>query len=231
MAALIGAYGGVTLGGITATGNVLGNAQVGNNQPGTLPPSAPPAAPPSAAATTKISTLLDDDPVIGSPDAPVTIVEFTDYQCPFCARHFTNTYGLLKSAYIDTGKVRYVVRDFPLSFHPEAQKGSEATECAREQGKFEEMHDRIFQNQGSMNVAQYKLWAGEFGLNQPQFDTCLDSGKFAQEVADDVNDGAAVGVGGTPSFVIGKSGGDGQLVVGAQPFAVFEGAIEAALAA
>jgi len=90
----------------------------------------------------------DDDPSIGSDDATVTLIEFTDYQCPFCARHFTQTFGQIKSNYIDTGKVKYVSRDFPLGFHQHAQKSALASECADDQGKFWEMHDVLFQKQG-----------------------------------------------------------------------------------
>jgi len=216
VAALVGSFGGVSLGGITAptTGEVV------QETPSTTTPTQ--QRPPAPSGTVNTADLLDDDAFLGDDNAPVTIVEFTDYQCPFCSRHFTNTYPTLKSKYINNGQVKYVIRDFPLSFHQEAQKASEATECAREQGKFFEMHDAIFQNQQSMGIALYKQKAADFGLNTQQFNSCLDSGKFEQEVKADFAAGQQAGVSGTPSFFIGKSNGNGQKVVGAQPLAVFE---------
>lgn len=97
---------------------------------------------------------VDDDAVKGDANAPVTIIEFTDYQCPFCSRHFEQTFGQIESEYIDTGKVKYVVRDFPLGFHPNAQKAAEAAECAGDQGRYWEMHDQLFSNQGEWSGLQ-----------------------------------------------------------------------------
>ena len=187
----------------------------------------PPAAPtPPAPAPSGNPASADDDAFLGEEDAPVTIVEFTDYQCPFCGRHFTQTFGQIKSTYIDTGKVKYVTRDYPLSFHPFAQKASEATECAEDQDAFWEMHDKLFANQTALDVASLKSYAGGLGLNQTKFDDCLDSGTHAAEVQKDMADGSASGISGTPGFwVIGKDG-KGELVSGAQPFASFQAAIE-----
>ena len=98
--------------------------------------------------------LKDDDVVQGDANAPVTIVEFSDFQCPYCGRNFEQTYPQIKKLYIDTGKVKYVMRDFPLNFHPEAQKAAEAAGCAEEQGKFWEMHDKLFSNQQDLSVAR-----------------------------------------------------------------------------
>lgn len=186
-----------------------------------------PAAPtPAPAPSPSNPPSADDDAFLGEEDAPVTVIEFTDYQCPFCGRHFTQTFGQIKSTYIDTGKVKYVTRDYPLSFHQNAQKASEATECAEEQGSFWEMHDKLFQNQQLLDVASLKSYAGQLGLNQTAFDTCLDGGEYAAEVQKDFADGSAAGISGTPGFwVIGKDG-KGELVSGAQPFASFQAAIE-----
>jgi len=189
---------------------------------GALAPSAP-AAP--SAPTGPIEVSLDDDPVIGDENAPITIVEFSDYECPFCGRHFQQSYPQLKADYIDTGKVRLVFRDYPLPFHPSAQKAAEAAECAGDQDKYFEMHDKLFSNQQALSVADLKKYAGELGLNQKEFDECLDSGKQASEVQNDLNDGSKYGVSGTPSFFI-----NGLLLVGAQPYSEFKRVIDAELA-
>jgi len=187
----------------------------------------PPAAPtPAAPAPAGNPPSVDDDPFLGEENAPVTIVEFTDYQCPFCGRHFSQTFGQIKSSYIDTGKVKYVIRDFPLSFHPFAQKAAEATECAEEQDSFWEMHDKLFANQNTLDVASLKGYAAELGLDQDAFDTCLDGGEFAAEVQKDMADGSAAGISGTPGFWVIGADGKGELVSGAQPFASFQAAIE-----
>lgn len=167
---------------------------------------------------------LDDDPSIGSENAPVTIVSFEDYQCPFCGRAFQQTFPLIKKDYIDKGKVKYVYRDFPLSFHPEAEPAAEAANCAGEQGKYWGMHDLIFQNQDTMGNAAYKQFAQQLGLNTKQFNECLDTSKYSQEIQDDFNYGAQVGVSGTPTFFI-----NGIRLVGAQPYQAFQQIIEAEL--
>jgi len=190
-------------------------------QPTQAAPSAPSAQQPSA--VTQVSA--DDDPVKGNKNAPVTIIEFGDFQCPYCGRFFSDTLPSIEQKYIQTGKVKMVYRDFPLSFHPEAQPAAEASECADEQGKFWEFHNKIFENQQSMGAASYKQWASEIGLNVNQFNSCVSSGKYKQEVQKDFADGSSYGVSGTPSFFI-----NGRLVSGAQPYQVFEQAIEAALA-
>ena len=165
-----------------------------------------------------------NDPMIGDADAPVTIVEVSDFQCPFCERFYSQTYLALKEDYVDTGKVKIVFRDFPLSFHPEAEPSAIAAECANEQGKFWEFHDLIFENQGSMSASAYLQWAEEIGLDMDQFSECVDTQKYKSEVADDYNDGGRLGITGTPGFFV-----NGELVTGAQPYSVFAAAIEAAL--
>jgi len=192
----------------------------------------PQLQPPSAGAPqgqpqlpTRQNIDLDDDPVLGDPKAPVTIVSFEDYQCPFCKRSFDQTFPLLKKEYIDTGKVKYVYRDFPLSFHPQAQAAAEAGECADDQGKFWEYHDALFQNQQSLSSALYSQLAGQLGLDVEEFDQCLQSGKFTQEVQNDFAYGSSVGVSGTPTFFI-----NGIKLVGAQPYQAFKQVIDAELA-
>lgn len=171
-----------------------------------------------------VDVSADDDAFLGNKNAPVTLIEFSDFQCPFCRKFMIDTLPQIKKEYIDTGKARLVYRDFPLSFHPGATPAAEGAECAEEQGKFWEMHDAIFneqQKQGSgtiqFTVDDVKKWAAKIGLNTSKFNQCLDSGKYKQEVEKDIADGSAAGVSGTPAIFI-----NGRLVVGAQPFAAFK---------
>ncbi|MFH1134169.1 MAG: thioredoxin domain-containing protein [Nanoarchaeota archaeon] len=187
-------------------------------------PAAPLAQQPAPTPTVDMVKLADDDAVHGSADAPVTMIEFSEYQCPYCARFVQQTLPQIEEKYIKTGKVKHIFRDFPLGFHQNAQKAAEAAECAGEQGKYYEMHDKLFANQADLGVDNYKKWAQELGLNTGDFNTCLDSGRMAAEIQKDMADGQAAGVRGTPAFLI-----NGQLVSGAQPFASFETVIEAKL--
>lgn len=171
-------------------------------------------------------------PTLGQADAPVTIVEFSDYQCPYCKRYATTVFTNLKRDYIDTGKVRYVFRDFPLTqIHPQAPKAHEAGHCAGEQDRYWDMHDLMFQNQKNLSVAELSGHAEKLGLDLGSFEACLESGRHAAAVQADSEAGAKAGVRGTPSFIIGKSGsGDtihGTIVRGAQPFTKFQQVIQA----
>jgi protein-disulfide isomerase len=167
---------------------------------------------------------LDDDPIKGNKNAPVTIVEFSDYQCPFCGRYFSQTYPQILKQYVNTGKVKYVFRDFPLSFHKNAQKAAEAAECAHEQDKYWEMHDKLFENQRNLDIASLKQYAADINLDTKKFNSCLDSGKYASEVQKDFNEGSRYGVSGTPTFFI-----NGIKLVGAQPLSAFKQVIDAEL--
>jgi protein-disulfide isomerase len=196
------------------------------------------AAAPAPENTGPVKVSVDDDPVLGDVNAPVTLVEFSDYECPFCKRHFDQTYVQLKKDYIDTGKVKLVYRDLPLSFHdPLATKQAIAANCAREQGSDEtyfKMHDEIFKtttsNGSGMTMDQLYGLAGTIGIDQAAFKSCIDADKYKEEVAKDLADAGAAGATGTPSFVIGKSTDsgeiEGQLLVGAQPFAAFKTIID-----
>lgn len=175
-----------------------------------------------------VSASVDDDAVLGNANAPVTIIEFSDYQCPYCARFWAETLPQIKENYIDTGKVKLVYRDFPLtSIHPMAQPAAEAAECVRKAAgnddAYFEYHDKLFENQASLSEANLKSWANQMGYN---IGSCLDSGEFSDEVLADMADGSAAGVTGTPGFVI-----NGIPVSGAQPYSVFEQIIEEALSA
>lgn len=167
---------------------------------------------------------MDGDPVEGSKNALVTIVEFSDFQCPYCGKFAIETLSQIKTNYIDTGKVKVVYKDFPLSFHENAQKAAEAAQCAFEQNKFWEFHDKIFQNQQDLSIPSLKRFASELGLNTGKFNECLDSGKMAAKVQKDLQEGASVGISGTPAFLVNGVG-----VTGAQPFEVFKQIIDSEL--
>jgi protein-disulfide isomerase len=194
--------------------------------------------PQSNPSSTIISVSLDDDPVKGDPNAPITIVEFSDFQCPFCARFFTTTLPLIEKNYIETGKVKFVYRDFPLpDIHQNAIPAAIAAECADEQGMFWEYHDKIFENQllwqdlDKQNVVStFEQFAKELGLDTESFNTCLESAKYLDEVQNDLNDGVSYGVTGTPGFFIGNEKIGYGMVSGAQPYAAFQQVFDQLLA-
>jgi protein-disulfide isomerase len=176
-----------------------------------------------------------DAPMLGRADAPVTLVEFSDYECPFCQRFFAMTFPALKKDYVDTGKVRYVFRDFPLDqIHPQARRLAEAAHCAGEDGKYWEMHDVLFRGQKAPASSQLDEQARTVGLNGVKFDECLSSGRYAAMVQRGLADGAVVGAQGTPSFVVGKTKGndivEGIPIRGAQTLEVFRRIIDQKLA-
>ena len=118
----------------------------------------------------------DTDHVLGNPNAKVTVIEYSDFECPFCGRMFSETLPKIKENFVKTGEVKFIYRHFPLrSIHQYAQKAAEASECASEQGKFWEYHDIIFERQNSLNLESLKLWGAELGLNANQFDSCFNS--------------------------------------------------------
>ncbi len=195
-----------------------------------------PAAPAAPSGPVKVS--IDDDPVLGDKNAPVTVIEFSDYECPFCKRHFDQTYSTLKKDYIDTGKVKLVFRDYPLSFHdPMATTEAIAANCAREQGgdsAYFKFHDAIFtkttSNGNGLTKDNLYTIAVDLGLNSANLKTCVESEKNKEEVTKDIADGSTAGVSGTPSFFIGKSDSSGTIeatiLVGAQPYSAFQSAID-----
>ncbi len=211
---------------------------------GGLIPGAPTNVPPAAVDNTvppptpsnDTPATADDDAVLGKASAPITVIEFTDFQCPFCSRHFTQTFGQIKKDYIDTGKVKYVSRDFPLGFHPNAQKAAETAECSKEQGKYWEMHDKLFEKQEEWsNLAtadaakKFKEYAAGLGLSAGPFAGCLDDGKTAAEVKKDAADGSASGIDGTPGFWILGPDGKNQKISGAYPYDTFKTAFDGML--
>jgi protein-disulfide isomerase len=172
----------------------------------------------------------------GDDKAKLTLVEFTDYQCPFCSKYYRETYPEIMKEYVNTGKLKYIVREFPLeSIHPQAFKASEAAQCAGEQRKYFDMHDKLFSDQKALGVADLPKHAQALGLDVTKFNECLTSGKYAKNVRKDMADGQKAGVTGTPAFFIGVTQPNGSIKVvnamkGAQPYAAFKDAIDNALA-
>ena len=177
---------------------------------------------------------IKDAPFLGNAGAKLTLVEFTDYQCPFCKRHFNGVLPQIKKDYVDTGKVKYVMRQFPLvSIHPRATKASEAALCAGDQGKYWEVHDRIFRDQRKLSDEDLQAHAEAEGLAGTEFKDCLSSGKYTKRVQTDAAEGAKAGVRGTPSFFLGltdPSTADKiratEYIRGAQAFPSFKKAID-----
>ena len=176
---------------------------------------------------------VDDDPMLGSADAKVLMIEFGDYQCPSCRMFWKDIEPRLKKEYIDTGKVKLVFRDFPLTgIHPEAVLAAEAVNCARDQNKYWEFHDKVFREQYNkgddvirLKPADLKKWAKDLKLDQASFDQCLDSEKYKNEIVKDKMEGEAAGVQGTPTFFI-----NGHVVGGAQQYPDYKKLIDQLLA-
>jgi len=193
--------------GITAFINKQQKAQAGAEEP-----------------TGPVDVSIDDDPIKGNKNAPVTIVEFSDFECPYCSRFAQEALSQIKAEYVDKGKARFVFRDFPLGFHPNARPAALAANCARDQGGDEmyyKFHDKIYANQSVLSVDNLKKWAVELGLNASKFNSCLDSKKYDAEIENDIKQGTAYGVKGTPATFI-----NGRLISGAQPFANFKAIID-----
>jgi len=215
------------------------SAILSQNNPNQQAPNQPSSAPPEPQGPVKVS--IDDDPVLGDKNALVTLIEFSDYECPFCKRHYSQTLPQIKKDYIDTGKVKMIFRDLPLSFHdPMATTEAIAANCARDQGgdaSYFKYHDEIFKRTASNGNGLTKdvlyTIASDLGFNSVNFKACLDSEKYKDEVQKDLADAQNAGASGTPSFFIGKSASSGIIegtkIVGAQPYSAFQTAIDGLL--
>ncbi|MCB0252809.1 MAG: thioredoxin domain-containing protein [Anaerolineae bacterium] len=204
-------------------------------------PGLPVDQPAPQAAAGDDGTVAADNPVAvvaessadrskGSADAPITIIEYSDFQCPFCSRWVEQTYPSLLKDYVETGQVQLVFRDFPLSFHPNADEAAVASHCAAEQDAYWAMHDALFAGQSSWAdlpdaIPTFIGYAGDLGLDTGAFEECLASGKFDAAIQQDITEGQKAGITGTPSFLIND-----QLLIGAQPYQAFQDAIETVLA-
>lgn len=198
-----------------------------NGQPSTAPP--PPALPSQPISLVGAATR-------GSASAKLTMVEFSDFQCPFCGRYARETFDQINREYIATGKVRYFFRHYPLErLHPNAFKAAQAAECALQQGKFWELHDRLFTNQQALADTDLLNHAKAVGMNPAKFQQCVVQPTVTTKIRQDMDDGARAGITGTPYFFLGVIEKDGRLkvlkkVTGAAPFASFKGMIDGLLA-
>jgi protein-disulfide isomerase len=182
---------------------------------------------------------VDGRPAKGRAAAPITIIEFSDYQCPFCARYTRETLPQVLRDYVETGEVRYVFMNFPLeALHKDALGAAQAATCAGDQGRYWEMHDRLFTNQDALAAPQLAAHAAALGLDGPAFARCLDTHRHLEAIRREMAEGERAGVRGTPSFFVGvTAGGDGvtvkavKMITGAQPYATFKEAIEGLRAA
>lgn len=177
-----------------------------------------------------VTPVTDDDHIRGDKNAEITLLEYSDFECPFCARFHPTMVQILNEY---KGKVRWVYRHFPLSsIHPNAQKAAEASECANEQGRFWEMADKMFEKQAQgLSAAQLSAYAREAGVRDiGKFESCLSSGKYAQLVAADLASGEAAGVTGTPGTIVIGADGSKQLIPGALPYESVKQIIDSMLA-
>jgi len=196
-----------------------------------LTPAPAPPAVEKLEATVAIGSIASR----GSKDARVTMIEFSDYQCPYCKRHVDQTVPGLVKDYVETGKVRYAFRDFPLAaIHPLAAKAAEAARCAGDQGKYWEMHDRLFANQKELQAEKLPAHAQAIGLDESKFRECLDQARYAAAVQKDVNEGTQLGISGTPTVIIGITDGEqaknAVIIRGAHAIATFKAEIDRLLA-
>ena len=186
---------------------------------------------------TELKISADNDPIIGNSNAPITIIEFSDFQCPFCAKFHIQTLPKIMDEYIKEGKVKLVFRDFPIqSIHSNALLASVAAECANEQGKFKEMHDKLFENQNEWSskdtdnlIILFNQYSLEMGIEKEKFDSCLKNGKYIKEIQKDLDDGRTYGVSGTPGFFIGNDEMGFMELKGAHPFENFKNVIDTQL--
>ncbi len=167
--------------------------------------------------------------VMGRADAPLTMVEFTDLQCPFCRQYISTSFPEIKKNWIDTGKLRYISRDFPLDFHPQALPAARAARCAGEQGKFWEMRLALMKNANLLSPDYIARTAADLKLDPMPFAACTASGKYDADIRAETLEGAKIGIDGTPSFVLGKTSStsiEGPMIVGAMPYSLFDNTLK-----
>ena len=195
---------------------------------------APAAAAPQQPGFTEQTVSIGESPVMGDANAPITMIEYSDYQCPFCARNHTNVFPIIREEYVDTGKVKVVMREFPLtSIHQNAFDASMAALCAGDQDKYWEMADVLFANQRTLTTDNLKSYAVNLGLDADSFNDCLDSRKYESRVQEDLASGNKLGMRGTPGFYIGLTDADDPnqanmsvFIRGAQSIDQFRASIE-----
>ena len=181
-------------------------------------PQAPPQ--PTSAKVTNLKGY-----VMGRADAPLTMVEFTDLQCPFCRQFAITSFEEIKKNWIDTGKLRYISRDFPLDFHAQAMPAARAARCAGEQGKFWELRMALMKNANLLTTEYISKTAADLKLDMKAFASCTASPRYDAEIQAEMQEGAKLGVGGTPTFIMGRTTAtavEGPMVVGALPYVQFD---------
>ena len=185
------------------------------------------------AAPQNIVLDVEGLPFKGEPTAKLTIVEFSDFQCPYCGRHFREVFPLIEKDYVQTGKIKYVFSPLPLeSIHPEAFKAAQAAYCAGDQGKYWEMHGRLLDNQRALSVREQSLHAQLIGLNLPTFQQCLFSEKYAITIRERIAIANSAGIEATPAFLLGFTNPTNpqvrvvKVISGAQPYSVFKDSID-----
>lgn len=188
----------------------------------------------SAAPGGKVKLNLGETTFLGNATAPVTLVEFTDYQCPYCKKFHENTFPQIKENFIDTGKLRFISRDLPLSFHSNALKAARAVRCAGDQNKFWELRHMLSLNPDNLSAEGIVSFAQELQLDIPSFEDCLSSEKYHTEVTKDISVARSIGIAGTPGFVLGLTPKDGALegfaIKGARSYESFATGINKLLA-
>jgi protein-disulfide isomerase len=167
-------------------------------------------------------------PILGDLKAPVTLIEFTDYECPFCKKFYKNAMQKLKKQYIDTGKLRLVIRDFPLPFHKNARPAANAAHCAGEQDKFWPMHDALYEG-NKMDTEAIKNHATKIGLKLAPFQSCLNSKRYKKHIDNDMKEAQIAGIRGTPAFILGKTTDNlvsGEFISGTRDFNFYKSRID-----
>jgi protein-disulfide isomerase len=194
----------------------------------------PAAVPAAAPMTEKVSVALRDSNALGRDDAPLTMIEFADFQCPFCRRFHVDTFDEIKKNFVDTGKLRYVSRDLPLPMHDHAPQAASAARCAGDQHHFWELRHLLILDQDKLGRDDLLAYARQLNLDVPAFTACIDSKRYDAAIQQDAADAAEVGVVGTPTFIIGRTVQKGRFegikIVGVQPYAAFEARLRGLLA-
>jgi protein-disulfide isomerase len=191
---------------------------------------------PSPRAAENVVLNIEGAPYKGLENARLTLIEFSDYQCPFCSRHFRQTMPRIEKDYVDTGKLKYVFLNFPIeSIHPKALKAAEAANCSGKQGKYWEMHDRLFANQKALTLKDILQYAQALDLDIAKFQQCLESGSQAERIRAEISAGREAGISGTPTFFLGFTEPNSskvkilRVIKGAHPYASFKSAMDSLL--
>ena len=190
---------------------------------------------PSGPVIKDVEFEIGDNPIKGNSAVGVILVEFTDYQCPFCGRFVRETFSLIRERYIDKGAIRYAVVDLPLAMHPDAERAAQASHCAEEQGKFWEIHEQMMSRQDSLT--DLSSFAASLNLDVQKFDDCVSTGKYVDAVRKDMALTQKLGINGVPGFIIGRVESNNPMKIkgiamiqGAMPFARFQQELDAVLA-